>query len=532
MKVYNSLTFQKEMFKPLNSSKVLMYVCGPTVYDSPHLGHAKSAVVFDVIRRYLEFKDYKVEIVKNYTDIDDKIIKRAKERNQDYKELSEYYIKEYENIMQQMNIKEEDVNPRVTEAIDFIIEFVEKLIEKGHAYESNNSVYFSVNTLERYHTIFQNVEEEENQMEPIPEDEEPLFGDKYNPKDFALWKAKEKGEPSWKSPWGEGRPGWHIECSAMAIKYLGETIDIHGGGQDLKTPHHRNEIAQSTAYTGKDFFAKYFLHNGFVQIDDEKMSKSLGNFFLVSEIMEKFEPMVIRLFLLSSHYRSSINYSLDSMEQAQKNYEKLLNTIKIIDNSPVEEEDSPDAELIIQKLEKSREEIIKAMDNDFNTSVAIAKLLSLFREINRYILEKNTPLTEEFKDKFFSLVKMIENIFGIFPNLEERLALGVASSFDERGRIANELLKIINNLYFNFREDKIGSTIRNQLIEYFGKFPQEVEELALKKAGSFDKRGKTINRLLDVILDARKKLRDQKQYELSDEIREKLWDLGIKIEDR
>ncbi|MGV9200176.1 MAG: class I tRNA ligase family protein, partial [Promethearchaeia archaeon] len=219
MKVYNSLTFQKETFEPLNPGKVLMYVCGPTVYDSPHLGHAKSAVAFDVIRRYLEFKDYDVKIVKNYTDIDDKIIKRAKERNQDYKELAEFYIKDYENIMQKLNVKEEDVNPRVTETIDFIIKFVKKLIKNGHAYESNNSVYFSINTLKGYRTIFQNVEEEEDEVEPIPEDEEPLFGDKYDPKDFALWKAKKEGKPYWESPWCEGRPGWHIECSAMAIKY-------------------------------------------------------------------------------------------------------------------------------------------------------------------------------------------------------------------------------------------------------------------------------------------------------------------------
>ncbi|MGV9173723.1 MAG: cysteine--tRNA ligase [Promethearchaeia archaeon] len=530
MKVYNSLTFQKETFEPLNPGKVLMYVCGPTVYDSPHLGHAKSAVAFDVIRRYLEFKDYDVKIVKNYTDIDDKIIKRAKERNQDYKELAEFYIKDYENIMQKLNVKEEDVNPRVTETIDFIIKFVKKLIKNGHAYESNNSVYFSINTLKGYRTIFQNVEEEEDEVEPIPEDEEPLFGDKYDPKDFALWKAKKEGEPYWESPWCEGRPGWHIECSAMAIKYLGDVIDIHGGGQDLKSPHHRNEIAQSTAYTGKDFFAKYFLHNGFVQIDNEKMSKSLGNFFLVSEVLEKYDPMVIRLFLLSSHYRSSVNYSLESMEQAKKNYEKILNTVEKVDRTSTEEQSNSELESLIKIVEKTREQMIGAMENDFNTPVAIAELLSLFREINRHILEKETKLNEKFKDKFFDLVKMIDIIFGIFPDLKERLA--IASSFDERGQIANELLTIINNLYSKFREDDLGKNIRKQLINDFGKFPHEVEELGIKEAGSFDKRGKAINDLLNLIREARKNLRKRNKYEISDDIRQKLWNLGIKMEDK
>ena len=531
MKVYNSLHFQKEEFEPLDPNRILMYVCGPTVSDSPHLGHAKSAIAFDVIRRYLEFKDYDVKIVKNYTDIDDKIIKRAKERNQDYKELSQYYINDYEEIMQKLNVKPENENPQVTENIDFIIKFIEKLIENGHAYESNNSVYFSINTLKGYRNIFQNIEDEEDETEPIPEDEEPLFGDKYDPKDFALWKKKKKGEPAWESPWGEGRPGWHIECSAMAIKYLGDMIDIHGGGQDLKSPHHRNEIAQSTAYTRNDVFAKYFLHNGFVQIDNEKMSKSVGNFFLVSEVLEKFEPMVIRLFLLSSHYRSSVNYSLESMEQAKKNYEKLLNTIKKIDSLSIKDELDEQLSNLIRNMDKSREDIISAMENDFNTPVAIVEILSLFREINRYILEEEGSLNDKFKDNFFSLIKMIDSIFGIFPDLKKRLQLGVASNFDKRGKIANELLGIINNLYSKFRDDKIGKGIREGLINHFGKFPHKVEELDLKKAGSFDKRGKTIKNLVDVILNARKKLREQHQYDISDDIRDKLRELGINVED-
>ncbi|MHA1335106.1 MAG: cysteine--tRNA ligase, partial [Promethearchaeota archaeon] len=295
MIIYNSLTFRKEEFKPINPNEVLIYVCGPTVYDSPHLGHAKSAVVFDIIRRYLEYKGYNVKLVKNYTDIDDKIINRANEKGISYKELSEYYIKEYEDIMKLLNIKKDYKNPRATEVIDFMIEIIKGLIDKGYAYESNGSVYFDVSKFPNYNNIFINVSEKEGYIEEISENEidngDLELEEKRNRKDFALWKKSKPNEPYWESPWGKGRPGWHIECTAMSIKYLGETLDIHGGGQDLKFPHHRNEIAQSEAYTGKKF-ANYFVHNGFVNVNNEKMSKSLGNFFLVSEVAQKYDPMV------------------------------------------------------------------------------------------------------------------------------------------------------------------------------------------------------------------------------------------------
>ncbi|MBD3216358.1 MAG: cysteine--tRNA ligase [Candidatus Lokiarchaeota archaeon] len=479
MKVYNSLTFQMEEFETINPNKVLMYVCGPTVYDSPHLGHAKSAVAFDLIRRYLEFKGFDVKVVKNYTDIDDKIIKRANEKGIDYEELSERYIEEYEQIMNALNLKSDDENPRATEIIDFMIAVIKTLIKKGYAYESNGSVYFAVKTYDGYNTLFQNVEKEEDEEDQggyqIPDDEEPLYGDKYDPKDFVLWKKWKEGEPYWESPWGKGRPGWHIECSCMAIKFLGDVIDIHGGGLDLKSPHHKNEIAQSTAYTGEEKFANYFFHNGFVKIDDEKMSKSLGNFFLVSEILQKFEPMVVRFFLLSSHYRKSVNFTMESMQQAEKNYNKILTTIRRIYELNTSSKDISEVQELITRVQSSRKNIIEMMDEDFNTPESIAEILTLFKDLNRIILEKNTPITEQFKDKFFDYIEDLDAIFGIFPDLENKLQLRISGPIDEKDKLIKDLLEIIR--------------------------------------------------------DTRDELRDRKLYELSDNIRKRLRDLDIQVED-
>ena len=475
LQIYNSLTFQKEEFKSISPKEVLMYVCGPTVYESTHLGHAKSAVVFDIIRRYLEFKGFNVKLVKNVTDIDDNIINRANEKGIDTTTLSELYIKEYMEIMDILNIEKDYKNPKATETIDFIIKFIQGLIEKGVAYEKSGSVYFSVNSFPNYNTIFSNVDIEEEIEQEIAEDQDVAYGeDKLDPRDFALWKKMKEGEPYWESPWSKGRPGWHIECSAMAINYLGETIDIHGGGQDLKFPHHRNEIAQSESFTGKPF-ANYFLHNGFVNIDDEKMSRSLRNFFLVSEVVKEFDPMVVRFFLISSHYRKSINYSLENMKQIEKNYSKLLNTIKKIHQIPPIKEISSEVDNLLLKINVAESNIIEAMDDDFNTPVAIAELLSLIRDLNREILEKNLKITQEFKNKFFEFIAKIDKIFGIFPNLEQRISEYGIDSMDEKDKL--------------------------------------------------------IKALLNIIAETRVKLREKKIFDISDEIREKLKELGINIED-
>ena len=453
-----------------------MYVCGPTVYDSPHLGHAKSAVAFDIIHRYFKFKGFNVKLVKNYTDIDDKIIQRANERGIDFKTLSDQYIQEYEEIMRILNIQKDYKNPRATEVINFMIEIIEGLISKGHAYESNGSVYFDVNSFPKYKTILQNISEDDLETEEDEEEEynQIYLDEKKNPKDFALWKKSKEDEPFWESPWGRGRPGWHIECTAMAINYLGETIDIHGGGQDLKFPHHRNEISQSEAYTNKKF-ANFFMHNGFVNVDNEKMSKSLGNFFLVSEVAKQYDPMVIRLFLLSSHYRKSVNYSLDNMDQTKKNYEKLITTIqKINDSSAIEKETDAMKELI-SNIDAAVFNLIEAMDDDFNTPVAIAEIMTIFREINRVILEENQEINIKFKDRFFKFIKDLDQIFGIFPNLKEQLKGGLIIPKDEKDKL--------------------------------------------------------INSLLDILKNTRNKLREKKIYDISDEIRDKLRNLGINIED-
>ncbi len=451
-----------------------MYVCGPTVYDSPHLGHAKSAVTFDMIRRYLKFKGFKVKMIKNYTDIDDKIINRAREKGIDFKELGQQYIDEYESIMNLLNIEKDDKNPRATEIIDFMIKLIQELIKKGNAYEENGSVYFSVKSFPGYKTLFQNVKKRNEEQEEIDEEQEDLIQEKHDRKDFALWKKVKQGEPFWESPWGKGRPGWHVECSAMAIKYLGETIDIHGGGQDLKFPHHRNEITQSEAFTGKRF-ANYFIHNGFVNVDNEKMSKSLGNFFLVSDVAKKYDPMVIRLFLLSSHYRKSINYSLDTINQAQKNQEKMTNTVQSIKQVKSDEMALDDFNDLIGRIETSEENIKGAMEDDFNTPVVIAEILTLFKDVNRLLFEEKKPINDTFKTRFFGFIETIDKILGIFP---------------EEGTRNMEETKILK------QKDLI------------------------------------INSLVELLEEIRLKLREKKLYDMSDHVRKRLKNLGFKIEDK
>ena len=476
MKVYNSLTFEKEEFKTLEPGKVKMYVCGVTVYGSPHLGHVKSAVAFDLIHRYLKYKGYDVNIVKNYTDIDDKIIKASQESDLDFRTLSNRYIEEYEEIMEMLNVAKDTYNPRATEVMDLIIKFAQELINKGHAYEKNGSVYFSVQSFPKYDTILQRVKDTQAEDEDYIADQDTAFGeDKLDVRDFALWKKMKEGEPYWESPWGKGRPGWHIECSVMILNFLGESIDIHGGGQDLKFPHHRNEIAQSESYTGKPF-AKYFLHNGYVNVNNEKMSKSLNNFFTVADIAKEYDPMVIRWYLISSHYRSSNNYTSDSMEPAKKTYERLINTIKKVNSADYSNTKSDEINTLIEKIEVSKNKIIEAMDDDFDTPIALAELLTLFREINKAILQDNIKINKDFKDKFSNFLNFIESIFGIFPFLTSKSKSFLAESVDEKDNL--------------------------------------------------------IKNLINLIIETRSKLRKKKIYDISDSIRDRLRELGIEIEDK
>ncbi len=469
MKIYNSLSFKLEDFIPINPTEVLMYVCGPTVYDSPHIGHAKSAITFDLIRRYLEFKGFNVKLVKNYTDIDDKIIKRANEIGTDYLSLSEQYIKEYEDIMNILNVKPNYKSPKATEIIDFMIEVIKTLVKKGFAYISNGSVYFSVKKFNNYDILFQNIKKkEDDEVYEIPQDQEPLTNDKYDDKDFVLWKKWKEGDPYWNSPWGKGRPGWHIECSCMAIKLLGNVIDIHGGGLDLKSPHHKNEIAQSIAYTGEEKFANYFLHNGFVNVDNEKMSKSLGNFFLVSDVLKTFDPMVLRLFLLSGHYRHSVNYSINNLRQAEKVYKKIIKTIQLVNEKEPTNSKLIEIDSLGLEIKKSREGLIQAMDDDLNTPKAIAYILTLMKKTNHYLLEENKDISKESKEAFLFFMDELDAIFGIFPKSLYQIKLYDSDNFKEEDDIMEQLLELIKNIREELRKRKIydlSDKIRDELNE-------------------------------------------------------------------
>jgi cysteinyl-tRNA synthetase len=371
VKVYNTLSSREEEFVP-QGDVVKMYVCGVTPYAECHLGHAMSYVVFDIVRRYLEFRGYKVKHVQNFTDIDDKIINRAQQSGVSPGELAEKFMAQYFVDMDRLNVRRAHVYPRATEEIPKIIEVVQGLIDKGHAYESQGDVYFRVKSDPDYGKLGHQSPDDLQagaRVEVGIEKEHPL--------DFALWKAVKPGEPWWESPWGKGRPGWHIECSAMSMRYLGETLDIHGGGQDLIFPHHENEIAQSEGFTGVTPFVKYWLHNGFVQLGGEKMSKSLGIFVTLKQALDRFSPDAIRLFILSSHYRSPINFSEEGVAAAEKGVERLRQAA--FADSQRGSGDSSGA----VDTEPFRQRFIEAMDHDFNSPQALAALFDLAREINR-----------------------------------------------------------------------------------------------------------------------------------------------------
>jgi cysteinyl-tRNA synthetase len=365
MRIHNTLSAQKEEFQPQGDT-VKMYVCGVTPYSDSHIGHAMSYVLFDVMRRYLAYRDYKVKYVQNFTDIDDKLIKRANEDRTTVKELAEKFIASYFDDMDALNIKRADLYPRATEEVPKIIEVISGLIKKGHAYPVGGDVYFSVSSFPGYGKLSHRRAED---MISEPGNENI----KESPMDFALWKGAKPGEPQWDSPWGPGRPGWHIECTAMSIKYLGENIDIHGGGNDLVFPHHENEIAQSEAFTGKAPFARYWIHNGLLQLGNQKMSKSLGNLITIKEALAKHSPDAIRLFILSSHYRSPLTVTDDGWDAAEKGVDRLRQaTLRNSSNKSS-----------VFDAEDYRLRFIESMDDDFNTAQAIAATFDLARDINR-----------------------------------------------------------------------------------------------------------------------------------------------------
>ena len=454
LRVYNTLTREKTQFKTIEEGKVRMYVCGPTVYDSAHVGHAMSALVFDIIRRYLIFRGYDVEYVMNFTDVDDKIIDRAKRMGVDPFELAEKYIEEFKNNLRDLNIMPATEHPRATEEINAIIDMVSQLIEKGAAYEVEGDVYFRVEAAEDYGKLSGRKLEEMNAGSRIRVDER-----KENPMDFAVWKKAKPGEPSWDSPWGHGRPGWHIECSAMNLSHLGHQIDIHGGGNDLIFPHHENEIAQTEAITGTPF-ARYWMHNGMLQLKGEKMSKSIGNLVPINEFLEEYPGDVMRLLVLSSYYRSPLTFNSEVIEANQRALERLLSAKR-----PALPGAAGATADVLEKLDEqsaaTHEAFIAAMDEDFNTAGALGSIFDLVRAINQARSEQATD--EE--------LSPAQHTF-------------------------NELTGVLG---LELNEPEAGATGADAFI--------------------------------DLLLDLRQQLREQKMYSLADGVRDDLLKLGVVIED-
>jgi cysteinyl-tRNA synthetase len=425
MKIYNTVTRKKEEFIPIDENEIKIYVCGPTVYNYFHIGNARPFVVFDTLRKYLEYRGKNVKFIQNFTDVDDKIINKAKEEKVSAKEISEKYIEEYFKDANELNVAKATVHPKVTENIDEIIDFISRLIDKGYAYEVNGDVYFSTRNYPDYGKLSgQQLEELELGARVETSDV------KRDPLDFVLWKAqKTHDELAWESPWGLGRPGWHIECSVMATKYLGETIDIHGGGQDLTFPHHENEVAQSEAQSVKPF-VNYWMHNGYITIDNEKMSKSKGNFFTVRDILKEYDGEIIRFFLLSGHYRNPINFSQELMEQAKNSLGRMQNAknnlihlVSTSEGTMTEVEKSK-----FEGLEIYREKFIKAMDDDLNTADGISAIFEMIKEINTDVKD---GASKEFAEKCLSLLDELTAVLGILRDQEE-------DSFD------NEIQKLVD----------------------------------------------------------------------------------------
>lgn len=410
LRVYNTLTGEKEVFVPITPGKAGMYVCGVTVYDYCHIGHARANVVFDVIYRYLKYSGYDVTYVRNYTDIDDKIINRANAEGVDYRTISERYIQAFDEDMARLNLAKPTVEPKATDHISGIIAIIETLIAKGHAYESEGDVYYAVETFPDYLKL------SGRNLEEMQAGARVEVGDKKrNPMDFALWKDSKPGEPWWQSPWGKGRPGWHIECSAMSMEFLGKTFDFHGGGKDLVFPHHENEIAQSEAANGCQF-VRYWLHNGFVNINSEKMSKSLGNFFTIRTVLESYHPETLRFFILSAHYRSPIDFCDQNLNEAQTGLERIYSCLAALDeilsgtsltaDFPTTEALSPTGLDLQEKGAQFISRFVEAMDDDFNTALALGVLFELVRATNRFLAE-----TVDISPLEISLIARVRHLF-------------------------------------------------------------------------------------------------------------------------
>lgn len=446
--LYNTLTRQKEPFRPIEEGKVKMYVCGPTVYNYIHIGNARPAINYDVVRRYLEYKGYEVNYVSNFTDVDDKLIKRSKELNESVPSIAERYIKAFYEDTGALNVKKATSNPRVMDHMDDIIDFIKRLVDEGYAYESGGDVYFKTRQFEGYGKLSHQSIDDLKVGARIEQGEQ-----KEDALDFTLWKKAKPGEISWDSPFGKGRPGWHIECSVMAFEKLGATIDIHAGGSDLQFPHHENEIAQSEAHNHAPF-ANYWMHNGFINIDNEKMSKSLGNFILVHDIIKEIDPDVLRFFMISVHYRSPINYNLELVEAAKRGLERIRNSYQALVAREKVAMDLDNDEVYIKDINQILDQFETVMDDDFNTANAITAWYDLAKLANKYLLETHTSTT---------VIERFKEVFAIFSDVlgvplegkasEELLDEEVEALIEERNQARKEK---------NFER---ADEIRNQLKE-------------------------------------------------------------------
>lgn len=471
MRFYNTMSNKIEEFETIEKGKVKMYVCGPTVYNYIHLGNARPIIVFDTLARYFKYRGYDVTYIQNFTDVDDKIIKRANEEGISVKEVTEKYIKGFFEDIEPLNISDDIVRPKVTENMLEIIEIIKKLIDEGFAYEKDGNVFFEVKKFEEYGNLSnQKIDELEIGARV------DIMEEKNNPLDFALWKRKKEGEPYWESPWGQGRPGWHIECSAMAKKYLGDTFDIHGGGQDLVFPHHENEIAQSRcAYHGN--FANYWLHNGFIQVNGDKMSKSLGNFFLLREILGKFPGNVVRLFILGTHYRKPINFSMDNMEDSRKTLKNIITSMnnfseiigKFSDKGSHEGEvsDNTGNNSINEFKEKVNEldkKFMEAMDEDMNTPQALAVIFDQIKETKKFSVNVSSgEEAETLNYSYNSLRKKLEEVLGIVLFMEEE-----NKNFKNNDKLTGNLIELLIKLRADARKEKnfkLSDEIRDNLKE-------------------------------------------------------------------
>lgn len=471
MRFYNTMSNKIEEFETIEKGKVKMYVCGPTVYNYIHLGNARPIIVFDTLARYFKYRGYDVTYIQNFTDVDDKIIKRANEEGISVKEVTEKYIKGFFEDIEPLNISDDIIRPKVTENIPEIIEIIKKLIDEGFAYEKDGNVFFEVKKFEEYGSLSnQKIDELEIGARV------DIMEEKNNPLDFALWKRKKEGEPYWDSPWGQGRPGWHIECSAMAKKYLGDTFDIHGGGQDLVFPHHENEIAQSRcAYHGN--FANYWLHNGFIQVNGDKMSKSLGNFFLLREILGKFPGNVVRLFILGTHYRKPINFSMDNMEDSRKTLKNIVTSMnnfseiieKFSGKGSHEGEVSDNTgnnstNEFKEKVNELDKKFMEAMDEDMNTPQALAVIFDQIKETKKFSVNiSNGEEAEALNYSYNSLGKKLEEVLGIELVLEEE-----NKNLKNNDKLTGNLIELLIKLRADARKEKnfkLSDEIRDNLKE-------------------------------------------------------------------